>query len=209
MASQVVNLRTGDPYDLYIGKAAQIRDMAGNPTDLDRSEWANPFHMDEYHTREQALGLYYWHLIQSGLYQRTHELRDKVLGCWCQPQACHGHMLSFLSRGIHLPDVHEHRWWQECQFCGAPFVFWRSDVDPIDVWLNGDKNVLYMPQVYSHINGNQIINGSMIGCMVCQKIGMYAMHPNETRQGNLWLAAENALKRERDFAAKLPKKRVR
>jgi len=77
-----------EAYDVYIGRP---------------SEWGNPFsHLSvsaakwRVATREEAIRKYEeWLLEQPDLLERVRrELRGKVLGCWCAPLACHGHVLA-------------------------------------------------------------------------------------------------------------------
>lgn len=76
-----------EPYDVYIGRPGP---------------WGNPFtHRGgtiaerRVATREDAIRHYEaWLLAQPDLVARARvELRGKVLGCWCAPQACHGDVL--------------------------------------------------------------------------------------------------------------------
>jgi hypothetical protein len=84
------------PYDVYVGRP---------------SKWGNPYsHMQgttaEFvtATREEAVEKYReWIMTQSQLLADLHELKGKVLGCWCGPrQACHGKVLAELANAI--PD---------------------------------------------------------------------------------------------------------
>lgn len=69
------------------------------------SVWGNPFSHKEksiaayrVDTRADAIRSYEkWILCQSELLSRLHELRDKVLGCFCVPLSCHGHILARLA----------------------------------------------------------------------------------------------------------------
>lgn len=46
-------------------------------------------------TREEAISAYEtWILSQPGLVKDLPELRNKILGCWCRPLACHGDVLA-------------------------------------------------------------------------------------------------------------------
>lgn len=75
-----------EKYDVYIGRP---------------SIWGNPFsHRNgtkaEYivETREQAVDMYKeWIKNKPELIEKLPELKDKVLGCWCKPLACHGDVL--------------------------------------------------------------------------------------------------------------------
>lgn len=78
------------PYDVYIGRP---------------SKWGNPFsHQDgtlaefKVSSREEAVTKYREFLLNNvDLMASLSELRGKVLGCWCSPQACHGDILSELA----------------------------------------------------------------------------------------------------------------
>lgn len=80
-----------EEYDVYIGRP---------------SKWGNPFTHKQgtqadkiLSSRQEAVDAYReW--ITSGdgrhLLKDLHELKDKTLGCWCSPLACHGDVLSDL-----------------------------------------------------------------------------------------------------------------
>ncbi len=66
-------------YDVYIGRP---------------SKWGNPFTIGKDGTREEVIVKYRnWILTQPNLLKDLHELRGKVLGCWCCPNSCHGEVL--------------------------------------------------------------------------------------------------------------------
>ena len=81
------------PYDVYIGRPGK---------------WGNPFtHRQDGKTlakyivssRDEAVEAYReWIINGEGkhLINDLHELKNKVLGCWCKPQFCHGDILSEL-----------------------------------------------------------------------------------------------------------------
>jgi hypothetical protein len=78
-------------YDIYIGRP---------------SKWGNPFSHDPnsraefiVSTREEAIEKYEKYLLESGLIEDIHELKDKVLGCWCHPKKCHGDILKKYADG--------------------------------------------------------------------------------------------------------------
>lgn len=85
---RVVNCRR-EPYDVYIGRP---------------SEWGNPFKAGRDGTREEVIEMYRSYLYSSGLIDRIDELKDKTLGCWCKPRACHGDVLVKI-----LKERHESR----------------------------------------------------------------------------------------------------
>jgi hypothetical protein len=77
-------------HDVYIGRP---------------SKWGNPFsHLPntraQFHvaTRDEAIAAYErWILTQPDLIAALPELRGAVLGCWCDPLPCHGHVLARLA----------------------------------------------------------------------------------------------------------------
>ncbi len=81
------------PYDVYIGRP---------------SKWGNPFsHLSgtlaefKVDTRYEAIESYRrWIQTQPELLVALPELKDKVLGCWCSPQSCHGDVLTEMANMI-------------------------------------------------------------------------------------------------------------
>ena len=68
-----------DSYDVYIGRG---------------SKWGNPFKIGIDGTREDVIEQYRdWIQTQPHLLNSLEELRGKILGCFCSPQACHGDIL--------------------------------------------------------------------------------------------------------------------
>lgn len=68
-----------DPHDVYIGRP---------------SKWGNPFVIGVHGTRDEVIDQYErWIRTQSELMAALPELKDKTLGCWCSPNACHGDVL--------------------------------------------------------------------------------------------------------------------
>jgi hypothetical protein len=74
-------------FDVYIGRAVP---RAG----FKASIWGNPFVLGKVGERHEVMAKYRtWLLSNPGLMERLPELKGKVLGCWCAPQACHGDIL--------------------------------------------------------------------------------------------------------------------
>lgn len=83
---QVVHCKHA-PYEVYIGRP---------------SKWGNPFVIGRDGVREQVIAKYRaWVVEQPELMAALPELRGKVLGCWCAPDACHGDVLVELSNRKH------------------------------------------------------------------------------------------------------------
>lgn len=77
----VVNRRTST-YDVYIGRG---------------SIWGNQFRIGVHGTRDEVIVKYRnWILKQPHLLSRLHELKGKILGCYCAPKPCHGDVLKEL-----------------------------------------------------------------------------------------------------------------
>jgi hypothetical protein len=61
-----------------------------------RSKWGNPFRIGKDGNRAEVIEKYRaWITKGSGSYllKSLHELRGKVLMCWCWPLPCHGNVL--------------------------------------------------------------------------------------------------------------------
>jgi hypothetical protein len=86
-----------DRYDVYIGRGSDW----GNPfTHLPLDETLAIYQVD---SREEAIEKYRdWIQKQPEMLNRLHELKDKVLGCWCHPLPCHGDILAELAN---QPDL--------------------------------------------------------------------------------------------------------
>lgn len=85
-----------EPYDVYIGRP---------------SKWGNPFsHLTKstraeflVATRDEAVEAYReWITKGDGqhLLADLHELKGKILGCWCKPKSCHGDILVELVQNL-------------------------------------------------------------------------------------------------------------
>jgi hypothetical protein len=95
---EVVNMNAAR-YDVYIGRP---------------SKWGNPFSHQEdtlaefrVKTRKEAVAKYEKYLLENKeLMESLHELKGKVLGCYCKPLRCHGDVLKKyvdkLEKGIEL-----------------------------------------------------------------------------------------------------------
>ena len=92
MITRVVHCKK-EPYDIYIGRP---------------SKWGNPFsHKDgtlarfRVDTVEDAIDEYEIWLLENDILMRDlHDLKGKILGCWCKPGPCHGDVLARLADEI-------------------------------------------------------------------------------------------------------------
>lgn len=83
-------------YDVYIGRP---------------SKWGNPFSHKEANnvemvgSRDESISKYQeWLFKQPELLRSVHELRGKVLGCWCAPKSCHGEVLRRLAHNMVIKE---------------------------------------------------------------------------------------------------------
>ena len=97
----VVNLRHRIPYDVYIG-----RPRAGQAWGF-----GNPFVVGTHGVQGECVGLFEtWletgenfgckdatELRRQWILRHIPALKDKVLGCFCKPRACHGDVLARLA----------------------------------------------------------------------------------------------------------------
>jgi len=73
-------------YDVYIGRPGK---------------WGNPFSIGKDGNREQVIKKYREYILDKPeLLSQLPELKNKTLGCWCKPQACHGDVLAELVEGL-------------------------------------------------------------------------------------------------------------
>ncbi len=85
------------PFDVYIGRP---------------SKWGNPFShrpgtLAKYRVKDRAEAIEKyrkWVTAQPELMSALSELQNKVLGCWCSPQACHGDVLVELAAALPGPE---------------------------------------------------------------------------------------------------------
>ena len=80
-----------EPYDIYIGRPSKWGNPFSHKADTKASIMVN--------SRDEAVYRYKeWIIEGEGKYllEDLHELKGKVLGCWCHPQLCHGDVLSEL-----------------------------------------------------------------------------------------------------------------
>jgi hypothetical protein len=110
MTTRVIHARDLPAYPdaIYIGREHAGR---GRGPSFKRSRWANPFHWTD-HGRDRAVALFArWimgdpeaaAMLPPGKWPRPSiaeirsELGGRVLACWCEPLACHGHVLAAIA----------------------------------------------------------------------------------------------------------------
>jgi hypothetical protein len=96
MTTRVINIKSKEPYDVYIGRWNwQVRIS---------SKWRNPYKIskvasDQEQERQRVISKYKEYLLNKPelLKLIPIEIKDKVLGCWCAPKPCHGDVLAELA----------------------------------------------------------------------------------------------------------------
>ncbi len=89
---RVIHWRDRERHDRvsYVGRAAPRQGLTA-------SAFGNPYRVDVDGTRAEVIERYReWILTRPELLARLHELRGRVLACWCSPEACHADVLAEL-----------------------------------------------------------------------------------------------------------------
>lgn len=87
MSTKIVNLYK-ESYDVYIGRAGKGQDgYFGNPIRL-KSDESRGSTLEKYKE-------YFYNRLQNDkeFKEKIHSLKDKTLGCFCKPNACHGDII--------------------------------------------------------------------------------------------------------------------
>ena len=95
MTTRVINIKTLEPYDVYIGNFVRF-----HPEKYPQTKWGNPYskYLKKY-GREKVIEMHREYIMNKPelLELIPIELKDKRLGCWCKPEACHGDVLAKLA----------------------------------------------------------------------------------------------------------------
>lgn len=86
----VVHCRSGEPFDVYIGRP---------------SRWGNPYEIGINGTREEVIAKFAASLSPAKRAEIKRELKGKILGCWCSPNKCHGDILSEIANTESLENL--------------------------------------------------------------------------------------------------------
>jgi hypothetical protein len=99
-----------EPYDIYIGRGGR---------------WGNPFSIGVDGTRQEVIEKYRQFVLQHPqLLENLHELKGKVLGCWCKPNACHGDVLVELIEQTMVDALFTNPSpiYGQCPYCGESLI---------------------------------------------------------------------------------------
>ena len=100
--TRVVNISYNFTYDVYIGRAGHGHD----------GYFGNPFRLDDDVSREEVLRQYevwFYNRLDTDpeFKRRIHALKGKVLGCFCAPKLCHGHIIiDYLNNAKELQSLY-------------------------------------------------------------------------------------------------------
>lgn len=86
--TRVVNIKSGEKYDVYIGRAGHGKN----------GYFGNPFPLKPNETRQENIEKYkkyFYNRIKTdeAFKQAIFSLKGKVLGCFCKPKLCHGDII--------------------------------------------------------------------------------------------------------------------
>lgn len=89
MSTKVINIRSGEPYDQYIGRAGHGQD----------GYFGNPFKLSRGDTRGATLEFYktwFMNRLETDpvFKSKVISLRNKTLACFCKPNPCHGDIIA-------------------------------------------------------------------------------------------------------------------
>lgn len=153
MTTTVVNKHHKVPYDVYVGRG---------------SKWGNPFtHMEGTQaefvvgSRNEAVESYReWIKEQPELLASLHELKGKVLACYCHPQSCHGHVLAELTDALEESDMVKTKGLttELQQYKNIPLELihrgYPRDGKAKRFALNGTNQNVWIPNVYLNADGS-------------------------------------------------------
>ena len=98
----IINLRNVGDVNEWIKSGEGKNEYIGRENDkCAGSKWGNPHRLrDHNNDREKVVDLFRADIMDNKnkkLLESVSELKDKVLGCWCSPQKCHGEVLHELA----------------------------------------------------------------------------------------------------------------
>lgn len=185
----VINKHHKDSYDIDIGRP---------------SKWGNPYsHLNntkaqyQVKTREEAIEKYVdWIFTQRHLLADLHELKGKVLGCYCSPAACHGNVLAGLANTT---------WWHdgriilECSTAGDKrYSAFHAKVEMFGKkatieehyqlskrFIDNQSREIFIPKSVYDIKGKKSKVGGMEMCWIV--IGDAVFHPDFREEFYKWM----------------------
>jgi len=95
MTIRVINIKSKQPFDVYIGNRIRF-----HPEKYPQTKWGNPYAMYlKKYGRNKVIRMYKEYIMKETelLKLIPIELKGKTLGCWCKPEACHGDLLAELA----------------------------------------------------------------------------------------------------------------
>lgn len=96
MATKVINIYSGEPYDVYVGRAGKGED----------GYFGNPFTEGTLNERIKKHREYLINRIREDyeFREKVKALSGKTLGCFCKPNKCHGDALAELADRLVFED---------------------------------------------------------------------------------------------------------
>lgn len=103
----VINIRTGQEYDVYCGREGLGKDgYFGNSHVIG---YCYNIQCNCIHNRKEAIEAYkkdFYYKIEydTHFFLRILELKDKILGCFCKPLSCHCDIIADYLNNLELPS---------------------------------------------------------------------------------------------------------
>jgi hypothetical protein len=95
MTTHIINIKSKQTFDVYIGNRIRF-----HPEKYPQTKWGNPYakYVKKY-GRNKGIEMYRKYVMNKPelLELIPLELKNKTLGCWCKPEACHGDILAKLA----------------------------------------------------------------------------------------------------------------
>jgi hypothetical protein len=95
MTTRVINIKSKQPFDVYIGNRIRF-----HPQKYPQTRWGNLYakYLKKL-GRDRVIEMYKEYIMNTSelLKLIPLELKGKRLGCWCKPLPCHGDLLAELA----------------------------------------------------------------------------------------------------------------
>jgi hypothetical protein len=100
---RVVHINSGQHFDVYVGRLSERQKQQKLP------DWGNPFEIRNGRSRAECITQHMRYVLERPFLvdKIREELRRKILGCFCDPLACHGTNLAEIADSVPVGHVLE------------------------------------------------------------------------------------------------------